>query len=178
MKKIIVFGGLLLATIVGYAVFGPFIAVYQIKSGVEQRDSEKLSEYIDFPTLRTNLKEQANAELMKKATTESKDKPFRALGLALAPKLVEGMVDSFVTPTGISYLMAGKKPQQFKGEQQPQESGGGHPREPFKNSRYTYDSPSKFSVWVKADKGEEIRFVLIRDGLSWKLSNIIIPMSK
>jgi len=174
MNKPAVFVGSIIVALVGYAAVGPLITIYQIKSAVEQQNSEKLSEYVDFPTLRTNLKEQLNSELMKKAATDSKDKPFRALGLALSPKLVEIIVDSFVTPSGISNLMAGKKPQQPVKEQQAQESGGRKRWEPFKNSRYTYDSSSKFSVWVKDDKGEEIRFVLTRDVLSWKLSNIII----
>ena len=174
MNKPAVLVGLVIVALVGYAAVGPLITIYQIKSAVEQQDSEKLSEYVDFPTLRTNLKEQLNSELMKKAATDWKDKPFRALGLALSPKLVESIVDSFVTPSGISNLMAGKKPQQPVKEQQAQESSGRQRWEQFKNSRYTYDSSSKFSVWVKDDKGEEIRFVLTRDGLSWKLSNIII----
>jgi Protein of unknown function (DUF2939) len=167
MNKTTVLVGLVIVALVGYAAVGPVITIYQIKSAVEQQDSEKLSEYIDFPTLRTNLKEQLNSEMMKQAATGLKDNPILALGLALSPKLVESIVDSFVTPSGISNLMAGK-------QQHAQESSGRQRWEPFKNSRYTYDSSSKFSVWVKDDKCEEIRFVLTRDVLSWKLSNIII----
>ena len=174
MKKTLIFAGLIAAVLVVYAGVGPLITIHQIKSAVEQQDSEKLSEYVDFPTLRTNLKEQLNAELMKQAATGLKDNPFLALGLAFTPKLVEGVVDSFVTPSGISNLMAGKKPQQAEKEQPASGSDGTKRWEPFKNSRYTYDSSSKFSVWVKDDKSDEIRFVLTRDGLSWKLSNIII----
>jgi len=174
MHKPAVFVGLIIVALVGYVGVGPLITIYQIKSAVERQDSEKLSDYVDFPTLRTNLKEQLNSELMKKAATESKDNRLLALGLALSPKLVESIVDSFVTPSGISNLMAGKKPLQPEKEQQAQEPSGRQRWEPFKNSRYTYDSSSKFSVWVKDDKREEIRFVLTRDVLSWKLSNIII----
>jgi hypothetical protein len=176
MKKIIAFVVLFAIAVVGYIVAGPFITLHQIKSGVEQQDSEKLSEHIDFPTLRSNLKEQLNAFVMKEAVSELKDNPFAALAMGFASKLVEGMVDSFVTPSGLASLMEGKKPKQSQnGEVKPQESVEYKP-EPFKNARYTYDSSSKFSVWVKDDKGDEIRFVLTRDGLSWKLSNIIIPM--
>jgi hypothetical protein len=174
MNKTVVFIGSVIVALVGYAAVGPLITIHQIKSAIEQQDSEKLSEYIDFPTLRTNLKEQLNSEVMKQAAAELKDNPLMALGLAFTPKLVESVVDSFVTRSGLSNLMAGEKPQQSEGEEQAQGSGGGQRWEPFENSRYTYDSSSKFSVWVKDDKGEEIRFVLTRDGLSWKLSNIII----
>lgn len=76
--------------------------------------------------------------------------------------------------SSLANLMAGKKPQQVQGGIQPQESSG-QKLEPFKNAHYTYDSPSKFTVWVRDDKGAEIRFVLLREGLSWKLRNIIVP---
>ncbi len=112
MNKTVVFVGLFLVALLGYAAVGPLITIHQIKSAIEQQDSEKLSEYVDFPTLRTNLKEQLNSEVMKQAATQLKDNPFLALGLAFSPKLVEGIVDSFVTPSGISNLMAGKKTQQ------------------------------------------------------------------
>lgn len=172
MKKSITFVALLAIVIVGYAGAGPFIAIHQIESGIEQQDTEKLSEYIDFSMLRTNLKEQFNALFMKQAASDLKDNPFAAVVTAFASKLVEGMADSFVTPSGLANLMAGKKPKQPQGRKAPQQS---QKPEPFKNARYTYDSSSKFSAWVREDKGEEIRFVLTRDGLSWKLSNILIP---
>ena len=48
----------------------------------------------------------------------------------------------------------------------------------FKNARFSYDSMSKFSIWVPNDKGEEARFVLKREGFSWKLVNLVIPMDE
>lgn len=159
----------------GYVAAGPYITMQQIRIGIYEQGHERLSENIDFPPLRANLKEQINAIVIKQAASTLKDNPFAALGNGVRLEVVEGMVDSFATPSGLASLMAGKKPQQVQGGVQPQESSG-QKLEPFKNARYTYDSPSKFSVWVKDDKGAEIRFVLIREGLSWKLSNIIVPM--
>jgi hypothetical protein len=174
MKKIAILIALIVIVAVGYIAAGPFIAIHEIKSGIEHQDSEKISGYVDFSVLRTNLKEQFNALFMKHAASELKDNPFAALGMAFASKLIDNMVDSFVTPASLTNLMEGKKPQQPQGIAEPKESSSQKP-EPFKNARYTYDSTSKFSAWVKDDKGEETRFVFMRDGLSWKLSNILIP---
>ena len=47
----------------------------------------------------------------------------------------------------------------------------------LRHARYSYDSVAKFSAWVKvspADRGE-LRLVFTLDGLSWKLSNIVVP---
>lgn len=181
MKKAIALIALLAVAIVGYVAAGPYITLHQIKSAVQQQNSEKLSENIDFPTLRQNLKEQLNAVIMKETVSQMKDNPVAALALGFASKLVDGMVDSFVSPSGLANLMEGKKPQQKAptetSESTPSQSTD-EKREPFKDARYTYDSTSKFSVWVKANEGEETRFVLTRDGLKWKLSNNVIPIKK
>jgi len=50
--------------------------------------------------------------------------------------------------------------------------------EPLRHARYSYDSVAKFSAWVKvspADRGE-LRLVFTLDGLSWKLSNIVVRL--
>jgi hypothetical protein len=169
MIKILVFIALLIVAVGGYIAIGPFIAVHEIRTAIENQDSEKLAEYVDFPELRTNLKEQFDAYIMQRATTELKDNPFGVLGMALAGKMVEGMVDSFVTPAGLSRIAAGRRSQGAEGS--PQEKA-----QPFKNARYTYDSTSKFSAWVPGEDGDEIRFAFARSGLSWKLTNIIVPL--
>jgi hypothetical protein len=179
IKKSIIFLIVVLAGLLIYVAAGPFITIHQIKTGIDQRDSEKLSDNIDFPALRANLKEQFNAVFMKNAAAELEDNPFAVLAIGLASKLIDGIVDAFVTPSGLASLMSGKKPEQ------PEEARAEGPEgqniavrktELFKNARYTYDGISKFSAWIPDEKGEEIRFVFMREVLSWKLSKIIIPL--
>jgi hypothetical protein len=173
MKKGIWVLGLLLALVVGYVAAGPYLTISAIKAGIVEQNSEKLSENIDFPTLRQNLKDQLNAVMMKKVTTDLKDNPFAGFAAVVATKMVDVMVESFVTPSGLAASMEGKKPSKNESDVStppPNKEGL------FKNARFSYDSTSKFSIWVPYDKGEEARFVLQRDGLSWKLVNLIIPM--
>ncbi len=159
----------------GIVAAGPYWTVSAIKTGIVEKDFEKLSENIEFPTLRQNIKEQFNAAMMKNAAAELKDNPFAALAAGLATKMIDGIVDSFVTPSGLAALMEGKEPS--KGEN----NGNIPPLKKdnlFKNARFSYDSTSKFSIWVPHDNGEEVRFVLKRDGLSWKLVNLVISMDE
>lgn len=172
MKKIIWIVGIIMISVVGYVAAGPYLTVSAIKTGIIEQDLEKLSENIDFPILRQNLKEQLKTAMIKNAAAELKNNPFAALAVGLATKMVDGIVDSFVTPSGLAAFMEGKNPIK---------NGGAGRTEPpkkdelFKNARFSYDSVSKFSIWVPNDQGEEARFVLHRDGLSWKLVNLIIP---
>ena len=178
MKKGILFFIVAVICLIGYVFLAdPYITVYKIKKGIVAQDSEKLSENIDFPLLRQNLKEQCNAIMMKGVVKELKENPFGALGIALASKLIDGLVDFFVTPSSLAILMEGKK-LDIESDTKLIKPIGGNETKPFKNARYSYDSINKFSIWVPTDEGEEIRFVLSRTGLSWKLSNIMVPFNK
>jgi hypothetical protein len=173
MNKYLLIIGLVLVIVVGYVAAGPYLTISAIKTSIVEQDSEKLSENIDFPNLRQNLKNQLNAVMMKSAVTELKDNPFATLAVGFATKMVDGMVDSFVTPSGLAAIMEGKKPSKKGSEENitpPKKENL------FKNARTTYVSKSKFAVWVPNDQGEEAIFILQRDGLSWKLVNIVIPI--
>ena len=175
MRKGILIVGLILVIVVGYVAAGPYLTVSAIKTGIVEQDSEKLSENIEFPTLRQNMKDQFNAAMMKNAATELKDNPFAALAAGLAAKIVDGIVDSFVTTSGLATLMEGKKPSQngdATNEATPKKDNL------FKGARFSYDSTSKCSIWLPNDRGEEVRFVLRRDGFGWKLVNIVIPIDE
>jgi len=184
MKKAVALVALLAVAIVGYVAAGPHLTLHQIKRAIKEQDSEKLAQNIDFPILRQNVKEQLNVIIMKQTFSQMGENPFAALALDFVSKLIDGMVDSFVTPPGLANLMEGKKPQQeatTEGSEAIPAQSIDEKRELFKDARYTYDSTSKFSVWVTVNEGEKItgekiRFVLTRDGLKWKLSNIVIPI--
>jgi hypothetical protein len=177
MKKLVLLMIAAIICFIGYFYASPYITIYKIKKGIIEQDSEKLSENIDFPVLRQNLKEQFNAQMMKKVATELKDNPFGAMGMAIASKLVDGLVDIFVTPSSLAILMEGKKPDR-ESDTKSIKPTGDKDRKPFRNARYSFDSTNKFSIRVPAENGGEIRFVLTRSGLSWKLSNIVIPFQQ
>lgn len=170
-KIIAVIGGLFAI----YVAAAPYITVHQMKSAAESHDGEALSEHIEFPSVRQSLKDQMNAMFMKEmAKDEMKDNPFAALGAALAGAMVDMMVEAYVTPAGITQLMAGEKPKPAQGG----ESGGGSGRKPLSDASMAYESLDKFVVKVKGGTGEEGKFVLRRRGFGWKLTEIIIPLDK
>lgn len=180
MKKIVWIVISLLILIAGYVVAGPFLTAYSIRTALVEQDSEKLSEKIDFPELRQNVKDQFRAIMMEKASAELKDNPFAAVATGFAAKMADGIVDTVVTPSGLSNLMEKKKTSKssLPSHESEDNSTSSKKKDLLKNARYSYDSFSKFSVWVPNDKGDELRFVLKREGLSWKLVNIIIPVDK
>ena len=63
-KKLI---GALIAIVVvicGYLYASPYLAINNIKKAAEAGDTEKLSTYIDYPSVRESLKSQVKASVM------------------------------------------------------------------------------------------------------------------
>ncbi len=131
-----------------------------MRVAAEDHDGEELSEHIEFPSVRQSLKDQMNAMFAKKMAEdeEMKDNPFAALGAAFAGLLVDKMVDAYITPAGITQLMAGEKPQ--PGAEQ--EGGSNSSRKPLSDASMGYESLDKFVVRVKGQDGGEGKFVLRR----------------
>lgn len=155
-----------------YIFFSPYITVNNMKSAAENHDGEALSEYIDFPSVRQSMKDQINVMVTKRMVEdeEIKGNPFAALGVALVGAMVDRVVDVYVTPAGITQIMAGRKPQ-------PEENSEIAPdRELLAGASMSYDSFDKFVVMINGADGENGKFILRRRGIGWKLTEIIIPL--
>jgi hypothetical protein len=171
MKKTILIGSAVVIAASAYLALSPYLALRGLRTAIESRDSAELEDRIDFPRVREDLKGQLNVVMLKKMGSELKDNPFGVLGLALASKVVDAAVDSYITPTGLAGLARGdRKPSEATGEPaQPVE-------EPFANSRLTRESLDRFSVWVPTRDGRQARFVFRWSGLRWMLTGITVPM--
>jgi hypothetical protein len=158
-----------------YVAAAPYLTVHQMKSAAENSDGEALSEHIDFPSVRQSLKDQMNAMLIKDLTTdETKHHPMAELGAVFSGVMVDKLVDAYVTPAGLTQLMAGETPSP-EGEE---ESGGGSGCQFLSRGTLSYESLDKFVVRAKDDNGEECKLVLRRRGIGWKLTEVIIPLDE
>lgn len=172
MKHIAWIVAIVVIGVVGYVAAGPYLTLGAIKTGIIENDAERLADTIEFPTLRQNLKDQLNTVVMKHAAQEADDNPLGVLFAGLASSLVDGLVDTYVTPSALASVMEGREPGSTPTSRAPVTAD----REAlFRDASTAYDSVSRFSVWVPNETGGETRFVLKRDGLSWKLVNIVIP---
>ena len=159
-----------------YLAVGPFITMNSIKNAVESGDSEQLSEDIDFVSVRRNLKEQFSAAMGAEAIGELSDNPFGALALAFSDKLVEGMLDTFVTPSGIVSIINGRNPlKKIDSDLTEVDDSEQKFAELWDKSSFGFDDTDRFSIWVTNDEGDEVRVVMRRQGLKWRLTNILIP---
>ena len=177
MKKALWIIGFAIIVSIGFVAATPFFTVSNIKTSIVEQDSEKLSENVDFLIFRQNLKKQFNTAMMKNVGRELSNNILSTIAAGFATNMVDGVVDSFVTPSGLAMLMEGKKPSLSRSRRRnPSNTDQANRDDVFKNARYSYDSFNRFSIYVPTDTGEEIRFILQREGLSWKMVDMIVPI--
>ncbi|MCL1633749.1 DUF2939 domain-containing protein [Luteimonas sp. SX5] len=178
-----------LIALVAYVGAGPYLTVRAIRSAVERQDAAALSKQVDFPALRASLKAQLADRLVREAGPEVQSSALGAIGLSIASGLAGGAVDAMVTPTGLGALMEGRKvwrriddgfspapaPAAPTGDAEASATAAPSAR-PFDGAKYRYESLSRFSATVQDDSGRPIVFVMTRDGLNWKLSDIRLPL--
>lgn len=179
MSKVKAILGTVVVGVVAYVVATPYITVYQIKEAAEKRDAVALSRHIDFPSVRQSLKDQMNASISKKigGDENAKDNFLATLGKEIGGMFVDKVVEVYVTTSGIRQLMVGEKPEVIEVDVPASESSDKpEPTEkPLSHSSMSYESFDRFVVHHKNKAGKEGQFVLHRQGIQWKLSEIILP---
>lgn len=184
MKKWLVLLLLVLIALAGYVAAGPYLTVRAIKAAVSEQDAAALSEQIDFPALRTSLKAQLLDAMVREAGVEVQASPFGAFALTMAGGVVNGVVEAMVTPVGLAGVMEGRKVWNNARDsfRRPQAGDDGDMStdaraEPLHDARYRYESPSRFTATVADESGRPLVFVLQREGLRWKLTDIRLPLA-
>jgi hypothetical protein len=176
LKRMAVFVLVVLALLVGAGVAGPYLTLYQLRTAIQEQDPERLADQVDFPTLRSNLKDQINARTAQATPPQWRDSPLSALALGLTTQLADHAVDALITPPGLASLMAGYGPRPATvPPADPDAPGTAPPADPFRDARTRFDNPNRFSVQARTRRGDLIHFVLSRHGLKWRLSNILLP---
>lgn len=184
MKKLLLPLFLLLLLGAGvWAYTGPQRALRDIKVAADAGDVEGIRERVDVPAVKESLKEQLNALMTKKLTEdkELKDNPFASLGMLFAGKMVETMVDAAVTPTHLASLLKGNRADAFKKEADvPAEEQPGAPTDNTTELSGSYDSMDRYTMHVlnKETHKQAVALTMRREGLSWRLTSVQLPMDE
>lgn len=156
----------------------PYIALANLKEGMEKHDKHAISDVVNFSALRESIKNQMNIEV---AAVIEDDNPFAVLGGVLALGLAGAMVDKFVTPEGIIAILSfGKLPELEDNDAEASkesQSPSSDDLPQWDDVDADYRSLNRFVVDINRDvEGDKrsISLVLKRENLfgSWKLVGI------
>lgn len=175
MKQWLALTVVALLALATYVAAGPYRTVDAIGDAIERQDAAALSKQVDFPALRSSLKAQLADRIVREAGEDVQASALGAIGLSIAGGLVGGVVDTMVTPLGLGAIMEGRKlGERFTDPFSPAPVGSAA-RDPFADAVYRYESVSRFTATVRAHERQPVVFVLTRDGLRWRLSDIRLP---
>lgn len=191
-KIVVALLGLLLLVGAGVCV-SPYISIYQMRQAAKVGDSEGLSKKVNFPVLRDNIKIKFMSA-MNENMKGLEGNLFAGFAQSIVATLVNGMVDTYVSPSGIALMLDGKNPKSQSSIRSvapapadqasavAQDSSSTNKAQSIftddQNIKYEYVSFDRFKVSISNTKPSEDRISLIfdREGLfSWKLVDIDFP---
>lgn len=149
----------------------PFLALDRLSRAVREGDRDKLSVLVDFPAVRSSLKDQFSARIARRASDRQElDKnPVAGLVLMLVPVILDKIVDAIVTPDGLVELLArpiGDRPEASDGKKKRW------------NRSWSFVDLDHFKVEYIDPDHPRIVFGLLfeeRGFLSWKLVRLDLP---
>lgn len=170
MKKIPLAAGVAAVLALTIAFGSPYIALYQLRTAVSERDADAVSEHVDFPSLRENLKGQIMAGMMSSMDTpEMKTNPFANMGKALGVAMVGPMVDAMISPAGVIALMA-REPGKSMHDVKPE------PDTKKPDYKLSFKGLNKVLIHRGHSEPSDGAFAMRRSGLwGWKLTSIELP---
>lgn len=159
---------------------GPYVTVHGLSGAIEQRDTERLERYVDFPRVRSSLRAQLNDYLVRQAGPDVAASPFGALLYGLGDQLGGAAVDTMVTPTGIGAMLQGHVLwKRGRNELQGGDAfGPTEPARPLKNAEHRFEALDRFVVDIDRGPGQPpLKVVLEPQGLRWKVVDLQLGMS-
>ena len=172
MKKILPWLAGLLVIFAIYLYASPYIALYNIKNAAEHKDADKLSGYIDFPSVKQSIKDQVKAAMVEELAASDEQDGFEALGTMLAAAMIDPIVDGVVTPDGVALMLQGQELDFGLDDKTTKDE----PKVKDTDIDYKagYLSFNRFKVQIidADDTDESLDVIMHRDGLSWKVTRI------
>lgn len=166
--------GVLVAAAAGvYFYFSPMLALNALKNAAQSGDKDKLSEMIDFPSLRESVKSQLLLAMQENMQKE-KDNPFAAFGMAMGASIADGFISANITPEGIAKILKAKSDRDTEAKKADPKANVSTPRLKWINSKTAHIS------FVDDSAPEETTTLeLKRVGLfSWQLKGMDFPDSQ
>lgn len=107
MKRILLLLVLALGAAIAWWTVSPRNAVEELRTAVRTGDADALESVVAFDSVRANLRTDLRVWMSDHART---DDPVVALGVALGGVLADGLIDAFVSPSGLTTLLRGGVP--------------------------------------------------------------------
>ena len=155
-----------------YFYASPYIVLNNIKKAAEQGDVDKLSGYIDFPSVKQSMKDQVKAAMVEELASSKEQDGFEALGTMLATAMIDPLIDSLVTPDGVALMLQGQKLDFDLNNYTPEDKPKAKNEDVDYKAGYLSFNRFKVQIIDANDPDESLDVIMHRDWLSWKVTRI------
>lgn len=198
MKKLLAWVVIICTLIFGgYYVASPYLTLYQLKSAVDAKDTATLINAVDFPQVKTSIKEQLKTKVAQELPALDAADDGALLGAMFATAMVDGVVDAVITPKSMELLIQGKDITQDLSLAKLQDSMTNQATDaqtPTKTDQATtnasssiadeleyhpsYQTLNTFSIDIKKPSANQpLTVIMQRYGLfTWKIVDVRLPM--
>lgn len=179
-KLIIRLGGAAVAVFVLAYAASPILAARSLVQAARTGNEQALERHVDFPAFRASLKDELSARMVSEMRKDDRLGGLSGLGMLLAPTLVSGAVDAFITPQAISVMVQeGKAPKPDLAKVEPEV--GPKPESKKVRQSWGYRDLDTFAVTLTRDDqpDEQVSLLMKRRNLfGWKLAGIDLSEPK
>ena len=173
-KLIIRLGGAAVAVFVLAYAASPLLAARSLVQAAKTGNEQALERQVDFPAFRASLKDELSARMVSEMRKDDRLGGLSGLGMLLAPTLVSGAVDAFVTPQAIAVMVQeGQAPKPDLAKVEP--DVGPKPESKKVRQSWGYRDLDTFAVTLTRDDqpDEQVSLLMKRRNLfGWKLAGI------
>ncbi len=176
MKKFLPWLVGLLVIFAIYLYASPYLVLNSIKNAAEQGDADKLSGYIDFPSVKQSMKDQVKAAMVEELAASDEQDGFEALGTMLAAAMIDPIIDGVVTPDGVALMLQGQKLDFDLRSNTPEDKPEAKNEDIDYKAGYLSFNRFKVEIIDADDADESLDVIMHRDGLSWKVTRIAFSL--
>lgn len=166
----------------GYYLASPYLAIQGLRSGFLSRNADQVNQYIDYPSLQSDLKAQLGLMMLRnmQSDPEMAANPFSGFAMAMITPMVNSMVDTYISPSGMKSFLEASSTQQSSASQEQTAQNLIEQKKEFdkalQKTSMGYDGLNKFQLTATADDGKKTKLVFNRQGFAeWKLKSVILP---
>ena len=155
-----------------YLYASPYLVLNNIKNAAQQGDADKLSGYIDFPSVKQSMKDQVKAAMVEELAASDEQDGFEALGTMLAAAMIDPLIDGLVTPDGVALMLQGQKLDFDFNNDTPEDKPKAKNEDVDYKAGYLSFNRFKVQIIDADDPNESLDVIMHRDWLSWKVTRI------
>jgi DUF2939 family protein len=196
----LVFLFLVILVVLAGLYFHPYWAFYNVQTAVDSRDTQKLSQWVDYSDLNLNVKGQLDAQWSEVSAAKISKTPYAKLADPVGQAQVNKMANALVTPEAVMGFAKGKTSligSWARGSSETPASGDS--KDPLDGlslnmesvnqvldsvkgvlaqGEFRYAGINSFVATIKTANGESFDFMYERKGIDWKLSGITLPLER